>query len=71
MILRRDSLEKWVLLHEVQLQGQKVPMTQMSLLQEQIETLKKSNGNKTKAAQLLGITRRMLYTRLTKYKIEK
>jgi two-component system NtrC family response regulator len=35
-----------------------------------IEALRKSNGNKTKAAKMLNITRRMLYSRLEKYGIE-
>ncbi|MGQ9707969.1 MAG: sigma-54-dependent transcriptional regulator [bacterium] len=34
-----------------------------------IEALKRAGGNKSKAAKLLGITRRMLYTKLAKYGI--
>jgi DNA-binding NtrC family response regulator len=32
--------------------------------------LKKARGNKTKAAEILKITRRMLYTRLKKYDLD-
>ena len=35
-----------------------------------LAALEKAGGNKSKAARLLGITRRMLYTRLKKYGIE-
>jgi len=35
-----------------------------------IEALAKARGNKTKAAEILKITRRMLYTRLKKYDLE-
>ncbi len=35
-----------------------------------IEALKKAKGNKTKAAEILKITRRMLYTRLKKYNLD-
>jgi two-component system response regulator AtoC len=35
-----------------------------------IEALKKARGNKTKAAEILKITRRMLYTRLKKYDLD-
>lgn len=35
-----------------------------------LDALEKASGNRTKAAQLLNITRRMLYSRLKKYDIE-
>ena len=35
-----------------------------------VEALEKAGGNKTKAAEVLKITRRMLYTRLKKYDLE-
>ncbi|MBD3381902.1 MAG: response regulator [candidate division Zixibacteria bacterium] len=35
-----------------------------------VEALEKAGGNKTKAAEMLKITRRMLYTRLKKYDLE-
>lgn len=35
-----------------------------------VEALEKARGNKTKAAKILKITRRMLYTRLKKYNLE-
>jgi len=35
-----------------------------------LSALDKAGGNKSKAAKMLGITRRMIYTRLKKYKLE-
>lgn len=35
-----------------------------------IEALRRSNGNRSKAAEILGINRRLLFTKINQYKIE-
>jgi two-component system response regulator PilR (NtrC family) len=57
------------IIQKMELAGTEEGLDQMEK-QAVIEALRKANGNKTKAARILRITRRMLYTRLKKYGLD-